>query len=103
MNEFQIRSIVPSQWLLGEGTIWIASSKDYYIGLTFLRVKYHLLLSVCRGLYADVFKDVYVVPTGARESSDHTAFPFFNIESPSSGGVMVAIGWTSKRWNHSMA
>jgi len=40
--------------------------------------------------------NVYMTPAGTRGSSDNTAFPFFNIEGPSSGGVMVAIGWTGK-------
>jgi alpha-galactosidase len=32
-------------------------------------------------------------PSGGR-SSDNTAFPFFNIESPAQQGVLVSIGWT---------
>ena len=37
-------------------------------------------------------ENLYMRPDGGRSS--HTAFPFFNIESPSGQGVMVAIGWT---------
>ena len=40
-------------------------------------------------------KEIYMTPSGGR-SSDHTAFPFFNIEMPGSKGVMVAVGWTGK-------
>jgi alpha-galactosidase len=29
-------------------------------------------------------------------SSDETAFPFFNIESPAKQGIVVAVGWTGK-------
>ncbi|HTN08810.1 glycoside hydrolase family 36 protein [Agriterribacter sp.] len=38
---------------------------------------------------------VYMTPKGGR-SSDATAFPFFNIETPDKTGIMVAIGWTGK-------
>ena len=38
---------------------------------------------------------VYMTPQGGR-SSDRTAFPFFNIETPDNAGIMVAIGWTGK-------
>jgi alpha-galactosidase len=40
-------------------------------------------------------KSVYMTPIGGR-SSDNTAFPFFNIETPSQQGVVVAVGWTGK-------
>lgn len=40
-------------------------------------------------------KDIILMPTGGR-SSDNTAFPFFNIESPARQGILVAIGWTGK-------
>ncbi len=40
-------------------------------------------------------KNIYMTPVGGR-SSDNTAFPFFNIETPGSQGIMVAIGWTGK-------
>lgn len=40
-------------------------------------------------------KSVYMTPSRYR-SSDHTAFPFFNIESPAQQGIMVAVGWTGK-------
>ncbi|MEZ5106888.1 MAG: alpha-galactosidase [Draconibacterium sp.] len=41
-------------------------------------------------------KSIMMMPAGARGSSDDTAFPFFNIESSGSEGVMVAVGWTGK-------
>jgi len=40
-------------------------------------------------------KNIYMTPIGGR-SSDNTAFPFFNIEMPSSQGIMCAVGWTGK-------
>ena len=40
-------------------------------------------------------KSVRLSPTEGR-SSDNTAFPFFNIKSPDSSGVVVAVGWTGK-------
>jgi alpha-galactosidase len=40
-------------------------------------------------------KSIYMTPSGGR-SSDHTAFPFFNIEMPGQQGIMVAVGWTGK-------
>jgi len=40
-------------------------------------------------------KSIYMSPAGGR-SSDHTAFPFFNIEMPGQQGIMVAVGWTGK-------
>jgi len=40
-------------------------------------------------------KSFYSTPDGGR-SSDHAAFPFFNIEMPRNQGVVVAIGWTGK-------
>ena len=43
----------------------------------------------------EVGKNVFMTPTGGR-SSDNTAFPFFNIESPNNQGVVVAVGWTGK-------
>lgn len=36
---------------------------------------------------------VYMFPDGGR-SSDNSAFPFFNIETPDQKGVVVGIGWT---------
>ncbi|OFX99817.1 MAG: hypothetical protein A2W90_15125 [Bacteroidetes bacterium GWF2_42_66] len=39
---------------------------------------------------------IKLMPQGGRGSSDHTAFPFFNIESPANEGIMVAVGWTGK-------
>lgn len=36
---------------------------------------------------------LYMRPSSGR-SSDNTAFPFFNIETPSHQGVLVAIGWS---------
>jgi alpha-galactosidase len=40
-------------------------------------------------------ESVYMTPAGGR-SSDNTAFPFFNIETPGNCGIMVAIGWSGK-------
>jgi len=40
-------------------------------------------------------KNIYMTPIGGR-SSDNTAFPFFNIETPAKQGIVVAIGWTGK-------
>jgi alpha-galactosidase len=40
-------------------------------------------------------KSIYMTPVGGR-SSDHTAFPFFNIESQAKQGIVVAVGWTGK-------
>ena len=40
-------------------------------------------------------KNIYLTPTGGR-SSDNTAFPFFNIETPGHQGIMVALGWSGK-------
>lgn len=37
-----------------------------------------------------------MTPAGARGSSDHTAFPFFNMECKGNGGIMAAVGWTGK-------
>ncbi|MEI6048459.1 MAG: alpha-galactosidase [Bacteroidota bacterium] len=42
-----------------------------------------------------VGKTIYMTPSGGR-SSDNTAFPFFNIETPGQQGIMVAVGWTGK-------
>ena len=42
-----------------------------------------------------VGKPVYMTPSGGR-SSDNTAFPFFNIETPDKQGIIAAIGWTGK-------
>lgn len=42
-----------------------------------------------------VGKSIYMTPIGGR-SSDNTAFPFFNIETPGQQGIMVAVGWTGK-------
>ena len=42
-----------------------------------------------------VGKSIYMTPNGGR-SSDETAFPFFNIESPAHQGIIVAVGWTGK-------
>jgi len=39
---------------------------------------------------------IHMMPNGGRGSSDNTAFPFFNIESPSNQGIMVAVGWTGQ-------
>lgn len=39
---------------------------------------------------------IYMTPNEGRSSSGDKAFPFFNIESPAGGGVMVAVGWTGK-------
>jgi alpha-galactosidase len=40
-------------------------------------------------------KSIYMTPVGGR-SSDNTAFPFFNIETPGKQGIVVAVGWTGK-------
>lgn len=40
-------------------------------------------------------KNIYMTPAGGR-SSDNTALPFFNIETPGKQGIMVAVGWTGK-------
>ncbi|MEI6678047.1 MAG: alpha-galactosidase [Mariniphaga sp.] len=40
-------------------------------------------------------KPVYMTPSGGR-SSDNTAFPFFNIETPGEQGIVVSVGWTGK-------
>jgi len=40
-------------------------------------------------------KSIYMTPVGGR-SSDNTAFPFFNIETPGHQGIMVAVGWSGK-------
>jgi alpha-galactosidase len=40
-------------------------------------------------------RSIYITPVGGR-SSDNTAFPFFNIETPGQQGIMVAVGWTGK-------
>ena len=40
-------------------------------------------------------KTVRLTPAGGR-SSDNTALPFFNIKNPTSGGLIVAIGWSGK-------
>jgi alpha-galactosidase len=40
-------------------------------------------------------KNIYMTPAGGR-SSDKTALPFFNIESPEKQGIVVAVGWTGK-------
>jgi len=44
-------------------------------------------------------KSFYSTPDGGR-SSDHAAFPFFNIEMPGNQGVIVAIGWTGKWYSN---
>lgn len=41
-------------------------------------------------------QEIHMMPDGGRGSSDNTAFPFFNIESPSGEGIMVAVGWTGQ-------
>ncbi len=43
-----------------------------------------------------VGKNMKLMPDGGRGSSDNTTFPFFNIESPASSGIVVAVGWTGK-------
>lgn len=43
-----------------------------------------------------ISKSLKIMPDGIMGSSNKTAFPFFNIESPSSEGIMVAVGWTGK-------
>lgn len=40
-------------------------------------------------------KSIEMMPAGGR-SSDNTALPFYNIESPDDDGIMVAIGWSGK-------
>ncbi|MFA7288495.1 MAG: glycoside hydrolase family 36 protein [Melioribacteraceae bacterium] len=40
-------------------------------------------------------KNIYMTPSRGR-SSDETALPFFNIESPARQGIVVAVGWTGK-------
>lgn len=40
-------------------------------------------------------KNIYLTPNRGR-SSDETAFPFFNIETPARQGMIVAVGWTGK-------
>jgi alpha-galactosidase len=40
-------------------------------------------------------KSIYMTPARGR-SSDETAFPFFNIETPAKQGIVVAVGWTGK-------
>jgi alpha-galactosidase len=40
-------------------------------------------------------KNIYMTPNSGR-SSDETAFPFFNIETPAQQGIVVAVGWTGK-------
>jgi alpha-galactosidase len=40
-------------------------------------------------------KSIYMTPVCGR-SSDQTAFPFFNIETPAKQGIVVAVGWTGK-------
>jgi alpha-galactosidase len=40
-------------------------------------------------------KNIYMTPSHGR-SSDETAFPFFNIETPARQGIVVAVGWTGK-------
>lgn len=40
-------------------------------------------------------KNLYLTPARGR-SSDETALPFFNIETASEQGIVVAIGWTGK-------
>jgi alpha-galactosidase len=40
-------------------------------------------------------KNIYMTPIRGR-SSDETAFPFFNIETPAQQGIVVAVGWTGK-------
>jgi alpha-galactosidase len=42
-----------------------------------------------------VGKNIYLTPTGGR-SSDNTALPFFNIETPGGKGIVAAVGWTGK-------
>ena len=38
-------------------------------------------------------KSVYITPEGGR-SSDHTGFPFMNLEASDGRGAIVAVGWT---------
>lgn len=40
-------------------------------------------------------KSIYMTPVGGR-SSDNTAFPFINIETPGQQGIVIAVGWTGK-------
>ncbi|MBI1931645.1 MAG: alpha-galactosidase [Ignavibacteriales bacterium] len=40
-------------------------------------------------------KNIYLTPSRGR-SSDETAFPFFNIETPANQGIVAAIGWSGK-------
>jgi len=40
-------------------------------------------------------ENIYMTPSHGR-SSDETAFPFFNIETPAQQGIVVAVGWTGK-------
>jgi alpha-galactosidase len=42
-----------------------------------------------------VGKSIEMMPVGGR-SSDNTALPFYNVESPGDDGIMVAIGWSGK-------
>ncbi len=42
-----------------------------------------------------VGKPIYLTPSGGR-SSDTTALPFFNMETPGGRGIMVAVGWSGK-------
>ena len=44
-------------------------------------------------------KPIYSTPDGGR-SSDHSAFPFFNVEMPGNQGLIVAIGWTGKWYSN---
>ena len=44
-------------------------------------------------------KAIYSTPDGGR-SSDHSAFPFFNIEMPGDQGIVVAVGWTGKWYSN---
>lgn len=78
----------------------INSSFAYHTGGTF--TLYHSLGS--NGAVNDfqpinekmqIAKNVYMTPAGGR-SSDNTALPFFNIESPAQQGIVVAVGWTGK-------
>ncbi|HNW58391.1 MAG TPA: alpha-galactosidase [bacterium] len=40
-------------------------------------------------------QNIYLTPSRGR-SSDETAFPFFNLETPAGRGMVVAVGWTGK-------
>jgi alpha-galactosidase len=42
-----------------------------------------------------VGEHIYMTPSCGR-SSDTSAFPFFNIETPNKQGIVVAVGWTGK-------